>query len=95
MSFHLDSICSSVAPLYVFCPSKPEKQDITACLVFNISVNILLDNESSQQIKRGNLFLSTVSMLGVNVQLMKFLEEVISSNLSVTLADMNRKIFHY
>ena len=95
MSFRLYSICSSLAPLYLFCPSKLEKQDITACLVFNIAVNILLDNESSQQIKKGNLFLSTVSMLRVNVQLMKFLEEVISSDLSVTLADMNRKIFHY
>ena len=47
-------------------------------------------NESSQQ--KGNLLLS---MLGVNVQLTKFLEEVISSNLSVTPADMNREIFHY
>ena len=38
---------------------------------------------------------TNLSMLGVNVQLKKCLEEVISSNLSVTLADMNRKIFHF
>ena len=39
MSFHLDSICSSLAHLYVFCTSKLEMQDITACFVFNIAVN--------------------------------------------------------